>query len=150
MLWQQFAMANVPGADQLDLEYINTRRIDGCLLFIDATKPRSAAPGLQLPFPNPFSSLPSLFGGAAGPAPPLDLAALLEVAESRGAVHCYVLADSDAAAESGALLEGAGRSGALRLTLLAPEDGIALRSTAGWTCGQLQDHEGVCWRGMST
>ena len=27
-------------------------------------------------------------------------------------------------------------------TLIAPEDGIALQTTAGWSCGQLQDHEG--------
>ena len=92
--------------------------------------------------PNLFAMFGEKVVAQAGRLPDAEL---LSLAAGRGAMHVYVMVDGTgecggtaALAECAAALEGLG----LCATLIAPEDGVTLASTPGWSCGQLQDHEG--------
>jgi hypothetical protein len=139
-LWSQFMMSSVPQQDKASRSDLDrSPRVVESLLFIDCTK---AAAGGGGGLPNPFGMFGDKVVAQAGRLPD---AALLSLAAGRGAMHVYVMVDGTgegggtaALAECVASLQGLG----LCATLIAPEDGVALESTPGWSCGQLQDHEG--------
>jgi hypothetical protein len=130
LLWSSFSMANVPQGDSLSRREVGlTRSIENAMLFVDCMTPEKPK-GL-------FSGLP--FGGksaaAPPPSPPIDTA-LLDLAASRNALHAFVLLEDTAALRACvSALEGS----ALRATLFAPEDGVSVRSTAGWVSSSLQE-----------
>ena len=140
VLWSQFMMSSVPSSDSVDRGDIErSPKLAGSLLFIDCTASAAGGGGL----PNPLGAL---FGGKkvtaqAGRAPDAEL---LSLAQARGAAHVYVMVDGGEGGGTAVLGECARALSGLGLcaTLIAPEDGVALQSTPGWSCGQLQDHEG--------
>ena len=123
VLWSQFMMSNVPAQDLIEPEDLpRSRRVEQSLVFIDCTTTEGGG-GL----PNPFD----LFGKkkpkaqVAGAAKPVDVE-LLKLAQARGAKHTFVLVEGSAVRSCFETLS----SLQLCATIIAPEDGVELKTTS--------------------
>lgn len=137
VLWSQFMMSSVPASSSMDREDLaRTRQLQEALLILDCTTPEAGGGGGG-GLPNPLAGL---FGSKAKPLSEALDRELLSVAEARDVSHVYILLDGSEAALSEAVEALAPLS--LCATLIAPEAGVTLATTAGWRCGEIQDHEG--------